>query len=110
VAEPIRFHLAENVHPAVAAGLRRLGVDVLTAQEAGLLSADDEAHLALAHRDGRVIFTQDADFLRLHREGEPHHGIAYAPQGTPIGRIVRGLMLVHEILNREDMVGRVEFL
>ncbi len=110
MAEPIRFYLDEHVHPAITAGLRRLGVEVLTAQEAGLLSAGDEAHLALAHREGRVIFTQDADFLRLHRDGEPHHGIAYAPQGTPIGRIVRGLILAHEILNQQDMVGRVEFL
>lgn len=100
----------EHVHPAIAAGLRRLGVDVLTAQEGGLLSADDSTHLELAARNGRVIFTQDADFLRLHHAGVPHHGIAYAPQGTPIGRIIRGLMLIHEVLNPEDMTGRVEFL
>jgi len=110
VAEPVRFYLDEHVHPAIAAGLRRLGVDVLTAQEAGLLSADDDAHLELAAQKGRVVFTQDADFLRLHRAGVPHGGIAYAPQGTPIGRVVRGLMLIYEVLNAEDMVRRVEFL
>ncbi len=110
MAEPIRFYMDEHVHPAVAAGLRRLGVDVLTAQEAGLLSADDDEHLTLADREGRVIFTQDADFLRLHHAGVPHYGIAYAPQGTPIGRAVRALMLIHEVLAKEDMVGRVEFL
>ena len=110
MAEPVRFYMDEHVHPAIAAGLRRLGVDVLTAQEAGLLSADDDTHLALARGEGRALFTQDADFLRLHHAGEPHYGIAYAPQGTPIGRIVRGLMLIHEILDQEDMVGRVEFL
>ncbi len=110
MADPVRFYLDEHVHPAVAAGLRRLGADVVTAQEADLLSADDCVHLAVAREGGRVVVTQDADFLRLHHEGEPHYGIAYAPQGTPIGRIIRGLMLIHEVLNQEDMTGRVEFL
>jgi len=110
VAEPVRFYRDEHVHPAIAAGLRRLGVDILTAREAGLLSADDDAHLELAGREGRVLFTQDADFLRLHHAGKPHRGLAYAPQGTPIGRVIRGLMLIYEVLSPEDMAGRVEFL
>jgi len=29
-----------------------------------LLSASDEAHLARAQAEGRVLFTQDDDFLR----------------------------------------------
>ncbi|MBK9713373.1 MAG: hypothetical protein IPO81_19020 [Kouleothrix sp.] len=35
--DPIRFALDEHVAPAVAAGLRRRGVDVTTPQEAELL-------------------------------------------------------------------------
>lgn len=110
MAERITFYLDEHVPRAVAEGLRRRGVDVLTTQEAGLLEAGDEQHLAVALRDGRIIFTQDADFLRLHAAGRPHGGIVYAPQHTAIGAIVRSLMLIHDVLDPEDMAGHVEFI
>ena len=91
-------------------GLRLRGVDVLTVQEAGMLEADDEAHLALALEQGRVIFTQDADFLRLHAKGVNHAGVVYAHQQTPVGRIIRGLMLIYQVLEPEDMCNHVEFI
>ena len=86
----------EHVARAATEGLRRRGVDVLTAQDAGMLGADDEQHLAFAPRECRTIFTQDADFLRLHAASHPHSGIVYAPQQTAIGTVVRALMLIHE--------------
>lgn len=100
----------EHVPRAVTAGLRRRGVDVVTAQEAGLHPAEDEKHLAFAVQEVRVIFTQDADFLRLHTVGVPHHGIVYVHQQTPVGHILRGLMLIHDVLPPGDMVDHVEFL
>ena len=100
----------EHIPKAVTAGLRRRGVDVLTAQEAGLHPAEDGQHLALAVSEGRVIFTQDADFLRLHATGHAHRGIVYVPQHTPIGNMLRGLMLIYDVLNPDDMIGHVEFL
>jgi predicted nuclease of predicted toxin-antitoxin system len=75
VAE-IKFYMDEHVPAAVTAGLRKRGVDVLTAQEAGMVEATDEDHFVLATNQGRVIFTQDADFLRLHAAGIEHAGIA----------------------------------
>jgi hypothetical protein len=110
VANPIQFYMDEHVPTAVTAGLRLRDVDVLTAQEADMLAASDKDHLALAVRERRVLFTQDADFLRLHATGMLHSGIAYAPQQTPIGNIVRGLMLIYQVLEPEDMVNHVEFL
>lgn len=43
-----------------------------------MLGASDEEHLAFALAEGRVIFTLDADFLRLAAAGHEHAGIAYA--------------------------------
>ena len=57
------FHLDEHCDPAIAAGLRLHGVDVTSTAEAGLLHARDEDHLAYGVATGRVIFTQDQDFL-----------------------------------------------
>jgi len=110
VAGQIKFYMDEQVPPAVTEGLRRRGVDVLTAQEAQKLAASDEEHLAFARAQERVIFTQDADFLRLHAAGTPHAGIAYAPQQTPVGDMIRGLVLIAEVLEPSDMADQVEFL
>jgi hypothetical protein len=110
MANPIKFYTDEHVGKAVIKGLRQRGADVLTVPEAGMLGAEDKEHLARAHAEGRVLFTQDDDFLRLHAAGVEHSGIAYAPQGTSIGDIIRGLMLIHQVLDAEKMVGRVEYL
>ena len=110
MGDRIRLYTDEHVARAVLRGLRHRGVDVLAAPEAGLLGASDEEHLKRAGAEGRVIFTQDEDFLRLHAAGVEHAGIAYASQGASIGEIVRGLMLIHDVLEAEDMKGHVEFL
>jgi predicted nuclease of predicted toxin-antitoxin system len=110
VGEPIKFCVDEHVPRAVTEGLRRRGVDVLTAQQAELRGATDDKYLAFAVREGRVVFTQDADFLRLHAAGQSHRGIVYASQQTSIGAIIRSLMLIHNALSSEDMVQHVEFI
>ena len=65
MADHIRFHLDEHIHPAVAKALRKLGVDVTTTVEAGLRTEDDQSHLRYAIESRRVIVTHDGDFLRL---------------------------------------------
>ncbi|RME90970.1 MAG: hypothetical protein D6770_01375 [Anaerolineae bacterium] len=100
----------EHVPTAVSKGLRRRGVDVLTSQEAKMLSVPDREHLAFAANQSRVVVTQDADFLRLHARGAPHSGIVYAHQGMSVSRMIQGLMLLHQVLEPEDMVNHVEFL
>ena len=110
MGQKIRFYTDEHVAKAVVRGLRQRGVDVRTVSEAGMLGASDQEHLALARKEGRVIFTQDDDFLRLHAAGAEHAGIVYAPQPTSIGEIIYGLMLIYQVLDAEDMKGQVEYL
>ncbi len=107
----IPFHLDENCHRAIADGLRRRGVDVTTTPEAGLLSATDEQQVAHCLAQGRVLFTQDRDFLRLHAAGVAHAGIAYCDKDTRrIGEIIQALILIWEVLEREEMTNHVEYL
>jgi len=68
----IKFYMDEHVHPGVTKALRQRDIDVLTAQQAGNLNFDDENHLQFAASQGRVIFTQDEDFLKATN----HKGIA----------------------------------
>ena len=107
----IRFHLDEHCDPAIALGLRRRGVDLTTTYEAGLLGADDLAHLAYCNTSCRVVFTQDEDFLSLHAAGVEHQDIAYCRQRTRgIGEIVAGLLPIREVYEAQEMSNRVEFL
>ncbi len=75
-----------------------------------MLGASDVEHVERARAEGRVIVTQDADFLKLHADGVAHAGIVYAPRQASISEIIRGLMLVYQILDSTDMRGNVEFL
>jgi uncharacterized protein with PIN domain len=109
VAE-VRYYTDEHVSRAIIRGLRNRGIDVLAAQEAMMFSASDDAHLSLARRENRVLFTQDADFLRIAATGVAHAGVVYAHQRTSIGHIIRGLVLIHQVLDAEEMVGQIEFI
>jgi predicted nuclease of predicted toxin-antitoxin system len=111
MSRTIRFHLDENCPRALADGPRRRGIDVTTTPEAGLLEATDEEQTAYAHREGRVIFTQDEDFLAIQASGTPHAGIAYCKKDTrSIGDMIRGLALIWEIYEPAEMVGKLEYL
>ena len=107
----IRFHLDENCSRVIADGLRRHGIDVTTTPEAGLLHALDENHVAYARREGRIIFTRDRDFLRLHAEGVSHPGVIYRRKDTlRVGEIISRLILIWEVYDSEEMAGHVEYL
>lgn len=111
MAAEIRFHLDECAPTAIAHGLRRRGIDITTTQEEGLLHVPDESQLDFATREGRVLVTQDADFLRLHGQGISHRGIVYYdPAEVSIGRIIQGLVLIHGVLEAEDRWDHIEFL
>jgi len=107
----IRFHLDEHVSPAVAAGLRQRGIDATTTADAGLLGADDDAHLAFALAQGRVVVTHDDDYLVHHASGVSHAGIAYCHQNKyKVGDLFRALLLLYGSSTEDEMRGRVEFL
>jgi predicted nuclease of predicted toxin-antitoxin system len=111
MAKAIRFHLDEHCPSALAEGLRRYGLDVTTTPESGLLSASDEQQLAFARANGRVIFTQDGDFLRINAAGISHPGIVYCHQQKySVGDLIRLLVLVWEVYEPEELRNRVEYL
>lgn len=64
----IRYYLDENMSPEIAEQLRRDGIDAISVRELGTLGDPDEDHLQRAAIMGRVLCTQDADFLRLASE------------------------------------------
>jgi len=111
VSQPIAFHLDEHIDSAIAEGLRKRGIVVTMPKDVGLRGAADEEHLDFACQSGRVMVTQDNDFLRLHSNNAPHSGIAYCKQGTrSVGDILRALIVIYEAFTADEVKGQVLYL
>ena len=111
----VPLYMDHHVPSAITIGLRKRGVDVLTAEEDGSALLDDDPLLDRATWLGRVLFSQDQDLLviahRRARAGPPFAGVVYAHQlGISIGQAVRDLELVAKVLQPEDMRNRVEYI
>jgi hypothetical protein len=111
VADPIRYYFDQHYPGAVGQGLRQRGIDVLTAQEAGRCGVPDPDQLAFATAEGRVMATFDTDFLALHNGGVQHAGIAWCPATKyAVGQLIHALVLLHGVLDSDDMRSHVEYL
>jgi len=104
-----------HVPSAIADGLRLRGVDVLTCLEDGTSQSDDAILLQRANAQGRALFSQDADLLRVAKEwqegGRDFSGLFYGHQlQLTIGQAVRDLELAVQVLEPEEMRNRVEYL
>ena len=77
----------------------------------GLRSNPDEMILDIAQQQGRVIYSRDTDFLRLHAAGTPHAGILYHhPITYSIGEAIRSFAMACEVLSEDEMRNHVESL
>jgi hypothetical protein len=104
-----------HVSAAIARGLLRRGIDVLTAEDDGTADWDDDRLLERATDMGRVVFTQDDDFLAIgydwQRSSREFAGIAYAHQlRITVGQAVRDLELIANCMTADEMKNRIEFL
>jgi predicted nuclease of predicted toxin-antitoxin system len=111
MADAIRYHIDESADPDIAAALRRIGIDVTTTQEVGLRTSLDPMQWEYARREGRVIVTHDADFLRLAKADSDHPGVAYChQQARTIGELIDMLILLQAVSTPDQMRGCVEYL
>jgi predicted nuclease of predicted toxin-antitoxin system len=82
------LHADENFPLPVVDFLRKLGHDVLTAQDDGHRATPDPQVLARAHSLGRVVITHNRrHFERLHRQGAAHSGMVSAKPDDLAARI-----------------------
>ena len=109
--EPLRFYMDQHFPAPASLGLRRHGIDVLTAQEAGRCGLPDADQLAFSSAENRVMVSFDTDFLALHQSGAAHAGIAWCQeQKYSIGQLIQAVLLLHGVLDRESMRNHVEHL
>ena len=111
----LSLYMDHHVPFAITVGLRRRGVDVLTAADDGASTFDDDALLSRATSLGRVLFSQDQDLLAVTHawllSGRDFAGLAYAHQlGISIGQAIRDLELFALVLEPTEMHNTVEYL
>ncbi|MFM8285120.1 MAG: DUF5615 family PIN-like protein [Planctomycetaceae bacterium] len=108
----LALYTDQHVKLAIVEGVRRKGIDVLTALEDGFDRRSDEDVLTRAHDLGRVIFTQDVDFIVLADEwlaaGRPFAGVVFAHQlGVTIGQAIRDLEIVCRVLTSTEIASQL---
>ena len=100
--------LANSSFDLAVTDLKMDGIDVVSVRDLGVLGDSDENHLRHATNLGRVLCTQDRDYLNLHQVNKTHAGIAFADQATASFDLwVKYLILLHEARSAEAMVGIV---
>ena len=112
---PLPIYMDVHIPIIVTESLRRKGIDVLTSQEDGTATMDDESLLDRATARGRLLFTQDQDFLRIasarQRAGIHFVGVLFAhQQGASLGSIVEDIELIAMCGEPEEFSGRVTYL
>lgn len=82
----------------------------MSVPEAGTDHELDEFQIQYATEQGRVLFTQDKDFLSIAASGIEHSGVVYGSQKFSIGHTIRGLADVHREFSAEDLHNLVKYL
>ena len=104
---PVSFYLDENLSPEIAVQLRPLGFDCIR----GELGTEDSEHLRRATELGRVVCTEDDDFIRLAAQGIKHAGIIHGEQDKrSMGDWIKYLRFVHAICSAEELTNEVLFV
>jgi Domain of unknown function (DUF5615) len=111
----LKLYMDVHIRQAVTDGLRRRGVDVLTAQEDNAARLSDDELLDRAMALGRGLFSQDEDLLReatyRHRSAEVFAGLIYTHQRRITdGQCIEDLALLAQVEDREAFLNRVEYI
>lgn len=111
----LRFYFDQHVPGPIRSGLRRGGIDVITAEDDASKNLDDELLLARATSLGRIMVSNDRDFLaitaRWMHEGRHFAGLAFlTAQDISYSKAIEDLTLIAEVYSGEEMVDRIEYL
>lgn len=100
----------EHIRWSVVRGLRDRGVDVRTAQDAGIVGARDRELLAFCRDRDRVLFTNDDDLLSLAAAGK-HAGVIFQTiQFTTPGELLRAVVHLLDVVPPEEFAGSIFYL
>lgn len=112
---PLTLYMDVHIPRALTNGLRRRGIEIVTAQEDGTAEVDDPSLLDRATKLKCPLYTQDDDLLieaeRRLRAGESFAGVIYSHQlRSPIGKCIDDLELIAKTFEPEDLKNLIEFI
>jgi hypothetical protein len=113
----IRFLVDEDFNHDLVRGLLRRspGTDLARVQDVGLRGATDDAVLARAGLEGRVVLTHDMATLIARayervQSGQSMPGVIAVSQTSPVGQVIEDLLLVVRCSTPEDWTNQVKYL
>lgn len=111
----VRFYFDHNVRQAILHGLRRHSVDCLAARDNGHAQASDELLLTRATELGRVLYTEDTDFLRIatrwQHDALSFAGIVFGRQDRlSVAQAIENLRVIALASEPEEWHNRIEYL
>lgn len=104
----LSLYADECVSAQIIAGARRRGTDIVTVQEEGLLGAVDAEHVERAKQLGRIILTEDYDFVA--DPGALERGLIFIKPTTTVGDAIRHIVELATLLDPIDMEHRIEWV
>jgi hypothetical protein len=107
----------ENFNNVIVRGLlhRRPDLDLVRAQDAGLMQTPDPVILEWAAGQGRVLLTHDvstmppAAYQRI-ADGKPMFGVFIVPELMPIGQAIDEILFLTEDAKPDEWQDQVVFL
>jgi hypothetical protein len=110
----LRLYADECVNGRIVIGLRRRGVDVVTAEDEHLLSRSDRDQMVHAAALGRVFVTSDRDFFPIADDlmgrQAPFLGMFFIQPRATIGDAVRIIAEAAMNLELSAMQNRIEWV
>jgi hypothetical protein len=112
-----RFVTDEDFDNRILRGLlRRLPeLEIARIQDVNLLGAHDQAILAWAAAEQRILLTHDLRTMPHHAqtrmaEGESIAGMIWLAQSMPIGNAIEDILTIIEATTPEEWLNRIEYL
>jgi predicted nuclease of predicted toxin-antitoxin system len=111
----LALYMDEHIPRSITTALRLRQIDVLTVQEDGLTGSRDSQVLDRATALGRILFTQDDDFLveaqRRQAAEIPFSGVVYAHQlAISVGNCIRDLEIITQVATFDELANMVWYL
>lgn len=113
----VSFLADENFNGRIVRGLLRRAphMDLVRAQNVGLLGAPDPTVLGWAAKSGRVLLTHDAATMPTHAFNRVERalamsGVLIVRESLAIGSVIEDLLLIFEAGEAQDLVGSVIYL
>ena len=112
----IRFQADENLDQAIVDGVlrRESSLDFQTAQETGLLGADDQTVLQRCSGEGRILVSHDVKTMPCHfanlimQQSSP--GVLLVPQKVSVGVAIESLLMIWNSYSPSDWENRICYL